>query len=581
MDRLRHLLAVAFAAALACWAVLVGAGPLGAAPPPADRVPADRAPGGWLRPVDGALVRPFEEPASRYGPGHRGADLAAPPGTVVRAANEGVVSFAGSVAGSVHVVVAHDGGLRTSYSFLARAGVRAGQAVGRGDPLGLTGGAGPEHDPGVLHLGLRVGDRYVDPMLLFGPPDLTELVHLTPTDLPPARPWSPARERQSLRRGLELLRGDPGVVDRLLDRAADAGAAVVRGRGAALGAAGRTAGRVTGKLAAVGAEVARGLARLATEGWARTPSAALTRDLGALAERILGWWRSRGGCSPQSPPADGNGGSGHLLMAVAGIDSGTGRRGATTTLDAAALGYDPGEVTYYSYAPDGGPYRKEDTWGDLLAAGRRLGVQLQAIDVEQPGREVDLIAHSQGGVVVDVFLQYVYDAADPRYPPLGTVVTLASPHEGAPLATVVGDVRKTRSGRALLDVGDETLPLPPSSGTSARQLAEGSSLMRDLWDHHLPEHVDFTSIGATHDVVVPATQIDVPGATEVVIDVGGADEHGAIPTDARALQVVRAALEGRAPPCVGVVEGLRGAVAPVVITRAEHTVGTAGTRLLP
>ena len=27
---------------------------------------------------------------------------------------------------------------------------------------------------------------------------------------------------------------------------------------------------------------------------------------------------------------------------------------------------------------------------------------------EQPGREVDLIAHSQGGIVVDVFLSHVY-----------------------------------------------------------------------------------------------------------------------------------------------------------------------------
>ena len=46
---------------------------------------------GWF---DGAVVRPFEEPASVYGAGHRGADLAAAPGTPVRAANDGVVSFA-------------------------------------------------------------------------------------------------------------------------------------------------------------------------------------------------------------------------------------------------------------------------------------------------------------------------------------------------------------------------------------------------------------------------------------------------------------------------------------------------------
>jgi hypothetical protein len=36
---------------------------------------------------------------------------------------------------------------------------------------------------------------------------------------------------------------------------------------------------------------------------------------------------------------------------------------------------------------------------------------------------------------------------------------------------------------------------------------------------------------------------------------------------------VRAALEGRAPPCVGVVEGLRGVVVPTLITRVEHELG--------
>jgi hypothetical protein len=97
--------------------------------------------------------------------------------------------------------------------------------------------------------------------------------------------------------------------------------------------------------------------------------------------------------------------------------------------------------------------------------------------------------------------------------------------------------------------------------------------MRDLWRRRLPEHVDFTSIGGADDVVVPATQIEVPGATEVVINVDGVNDHSGIPTDPRALEVVRSALEGRAPPCIGIVEGLRGAIEPVVISRLEHTVG--------
>ncbi len=557
MRIVRSLPAVSFFAA----AALLGPAARLAAEPPGGT--------GWLLPVDGPVVRPFEEPATRYGPGHRGADLGAPRGTVVRAANDGAVSFAGSVAGALHVVVAHDGNLRTSYVFLSRIDVQAGQGVRRGDPLGATGSTEPDGGPDGLHLGLRVGDRYIDPMQLFAPTDLTQLVRLVPTDLPPAQPWTAARERTSLLEGLGVKQGGGGFVERVVGGTADvaAGAAATVGRGArgafeALGTNGR---RVVGEIARVFADAGR-----------RAPAGALTRDLAEIAGRVHEWWQSRDDCSSDSPGADGSGGSGHLLLAVAGINSTTDADGATFDLDTEALGYHEGEVEYYSYAGDGGPYRKQDTWGDLLAAGRRLGEQLRAMHAANPGREIDLIAHSQGGVVVDVFLQHVYDATDPEYPPIGTVVTLASPHEGAPLATAAADARSTRTGRIVLGGADALLPVPPSDGTSTGQLAEGSELMRDLWRHRLPEHIDFTSIGGADDVVVPATQIDVPDATEVVVDVGGLNDHSGIPSDRRALEVVRSALEGRAPPCVGVVEGSRGAIEPVVISRIEHTAGDVG-----
>src|SRR3954449_9293002 len=111
---------------------------------PAGAAAADE--GGWLRPVDGAGVEPFDAPSSPYAAGHRGVDFAAAPGTAARAANDGVVSFAGSVADTLHVTVAHTGGLRTSYSFLAGVSVSTGQGIARGDVLGTAGGTGPDHD---------------------------------------------------------------------------------------------------------------------------------------------------------------------------------------------------------------------------------------------------------------------------------------------------------------------------------------------------------------------------------------------------------------------------------------------------
>jgi murein DD-endopeptidase MepM/ murein hydrolase activator NlpD len=139
----------------------------------------------WTRPVPGRVVRPFDPPRSRFGAGHLGADLAADPGTPVRAAGDGRVEFAGVVANTRHVVIRHAGGLRTSYGFLRSIAVRRGQPIREGAVLGTAGGTGENHDGSVLHLGLRVGESYADPMRLFEPADLSQRVRLAPVE--PAR----------------------------------------------------------------------------------------------------------------------------------------------------------------------------------------------------------------------------------------------------------------------------------------------------------------------------------------------------------------------------------------------------------
>ncbi|GLY67087.1 M23 family metallopeptidase [Amycolatopsis taiwanensis] len=116
-------------------------------------------------PLDPApkVTRPFQAPASDYGPGHRGLDLAATPGQPVLAAGPGVVVFAGLVAGTPVVSVDHDGGLRTTYEPVT-ATVTAGTQVYGGEPIGTV---NPGH-PGCpvaacLHWGVRRGDEYLDP----------------------------------------------------------------------------------------------------------------------------------------------------------------------------------------------------------------------------------------------------------------------------------------------------------------------------------------------------------------------------------------------------------------------------------
>ncbi len=584
-----------------------------AATPRVRAAPADGG-GGWVRPVDGAVLRAFEPPASLYAAGHRGVDLAAAPGTPVRAANDGVVSFAGTVAGTLHVTITHAGNLRTSYSFLSAVSVRTGQVVVRGDIVGDTGGAGaepgdPHHGAAMLHFGLRVGDRYVDPMVLFRPTDLTRLVRLVPAQDPGESPWSPAAERHELQTSLQLPA--PGGLAAPNGAADDAGC----GSGIPLvGAAVDAVCDVGGWLgdAAISAlddglayldsatamsstvlDGLRGSLRVAVTSMqslsaalaaavARTPAGTLALDVVAIGRRFADTVTAE--CSDDAPPADGTGGDAHRVMVVAGINSAgaAGDRGPTVGLDVQALGYDAddGEIRYFSYAADGGAYTADATHGPIERAATRLRAQLRAMQREQPGREVDLIAHSQGGVVVDYFLTHEYHAADPTLPPLGTVVTLSSPHEGAPLATAGAKVRDTAVGRAALDAVEEASPLPPPSSPAVRELAEGSPLISHLWDDGLPDHVDFTTIGAAEDAVVPADHIAVPGATEATVAVNDVNQHRAIVSDPDALRAVRAALEGRAPPCVGLATAIRSAVAPVVISRVEHTIGSGAAAAL-
>ena len=505
-------------------------------------VPAGAAPiAQWIRPVAGGVVNPFDAPRSRFGAGHLGVDLAARPGTVVRAAGSGVVSFAGSVAGALHVVVAHAGDLRTSYSFLSTISVRRGERVTAGEVVGTTGGTGAGHDGTVVHFGLRSGDTYVDPMLLLAPIDLATVVHLAPTTDPP-RPATGAGERRGLLAGLVHGAG-----------------AVAHAVGSGLAA---TAHVVGSGLAAAGSGVRHFVA-------SRFPLQA------AVARGLSSWWSQRGACDSHAPTADGTGGSGHRVMIIAGLDSSITNGGPSSALPAGRLGYEAKEVSYFSYARDGGDYTEVDTEGSLRTAARRLGAQLRELQRREPGREVDLIGHSQGGVIMEEFLVHVYHASDPSYPPLGTAVALASPLGGATTATTEGDLRRSAAGRRILDVADAA-GAPSSEGESVFQLNKRSRFSQDLQASHIPPLVDFTSIGAAQDVIAPAGDTAKPGVQRRTVVPRGLNGHSGIVTDDSALQATRAAIEGKPLPCQSLTTILTGEVVSTAIAVAERRIGDLG-----
>jgi hypothetical protein len=135
--------------------------------------------------------------------------------------------------------------------------------------------------------------------------------------------------------------------------------------------------------------------------------------------------------------------------------AGFGTDSNTEVVDPTHLGYDPRSVTALSYAgrhDDAGaeadprrdqlPYRPSDTWGDPRESAAVLAEQLRAQAIREPGRAVDLIGHSKGGLVIMWYLLEHHDPYDRTLPPVGSVVTIASPLDGSDMATVVNEVAR-------------------------------------------------------------------------------------------------------------------------------------------
>jgi hypothetical protein len=391
--RLRTLAALALS-----FAITASAAPVSAesAPPVVEYRP----------PVDGAVVDPFRAPAHDYAAGNRGVDFAAAPGEAVHAAADGEVVFAGQVGGTLHVVVLHGDGLRSSVSFLASTTVRRGQRVRAGDVVGTAGGP--------LHFGIRAGDRYLDPLaLLRGREPEVHLAPLRPDDN------DERHERAALSRLLRAI-GRTGL------SAARSGVAWAR----------RTA-------------IPPLLADDDTlRAWLSVSHTLAVPEAVRLAMTARDWHERRRNCtapdvSPPPPPQR------RLLVLVGGLGS-SGPDGASVFhFDHRGAGYRDADVTRFSYL--GGdarerPYAPADTQQSIALSAGRLAATINALAEAHPGVPIDVVAHSQGGLVGRVAL-----TGPPQALPVATFVTLGTPHGGASLATAGTLFRGTNVGDAVLD----------------------------------------------------------------------------------------------------------------------------------
>lgn len=105
-------------------------------------------------------------PVHRYRKMHWGVDWAAPHGTKILAAGNGVVEKAGWAGGNGRrIVLRHANGYETSYSHLRAyaKGIRAGARVRQGQLIGYVGSSGLSTGP-HLHYEVRVNNKRVNPM---------------------------------------------------------------------------------------------------------------------------------------------------------------------------------------------------------------------------------------------------------------------------------------------------------------------------------------------------------------------------------------------------------------------------------
>ncbi len=211
------------------------------------------------------------------------------------------------------------------------------------------------------------------------------------------------------------------------------------------------------------------------------------------------------------------------------------QRGRSTASTPAALGYAPSDVLRFSYAGgrvpgrsgrtgpgsalDATPYGPADTETDLRVTAARLAQLVEQVAQVAPGVPIDVMAHSQGGVVARLAIERL--AADGRacqprprrhhrHPAPGG----RRGHRARRRSPTPRPARcwPTGGGRAGRRPRSRTAP-------SLAQLSETSPIVAEL-GRPVPAGIHLLSIGASGDLTVPWVRTPTPGATTVLVAPG-------------------------------------------------------------
>jgi murein DD-endopeptidase MepM/ murein hydrolase activator NlpD len=111
-------------------------------------------------PVPGPVTQHFVAPSCQRCAGHRGITIDNSDGVTVVSPVAGTVTFAGSVAHQLYVVVEPSPGVLVTVGRLALVAVREGDHLAQGQIIGVSGA--------TTYLGVRVRGVYVEPLRFLG-----------------------------------------------------------------------------------------------------------------------------------------------------------------------------------------------------------------------------------------------------------------------------------------------------------------------------------------------------------------------------------------------------------------------------
>ncbi len=499
-------------------------------------------------PVDAPIIDHFRPPPAKWAAGNRGIDYGTAPGTPVTAAAEGLVEFAGQVGGTLHVVVRHPDGLRTSYSFLASIVVVEGQQVARGTIVGTAGDS--------VHFGVRSGDTYIDPEVVLRGAAFS--VHLVPAE----------GETEAQRRLGEMIR-DAFNEELLTSHGGGIGVSV----GSWL--------RSTVDPAEI--------VRLAVH---YSSVISVPAHLAGVADATWQWYRSQAHCTDAAAVASvmQQSASDHLVVLVAGFGSSSGNGAGIDSVDLTSAGVPSDRVMRFSYrggktptstgAPfatlDTTTYTSADSQAALAGVAERLADTIAAVAAANPGAPIDVIGHSQGGVVA---LRALQIAAERGVLPTDVrLVTIASPHQGDTIATGADLLSRQPLHELVLDGAERGLDQfadDVHDSGSARDLSLASPFMAAYREAGVPEGVFAVSIGGRWDPVVPARDTRLDGAQNITVDYGGLAAHGKLPGAPAVTTQVGLAIRGASPTCEGLVDALADRVATDIVATTEDVTALA------